>query len=282
MNDKVLNKVIELATNGALAELLDKKGEILVESVLKTNGVNTKCIIFRPDGENVAPSVNLSQFSGSDPFEIIRHIAGAINEALGCGPSTKDVGNLSDTEYIKKNARIRIVNMVSNKEFLSDIPYKNIWGDLAAYVTVAVAIDGTGEGSYAFNNKIMQASGVSFDEIYDIALSNNREDICVRSMGEIFGMLGMGELDFMKVISNSSGYYGASALLGHEKEYDGFYVIPASVHELILLPKAAVDPMQAMGLGNMIRDVNCSTLEDVDILSDHPYLIVNGVVEAVA
>lgn len=50
-------------------------------------------------------------------------------------------------------------------------------------------------------------------------------------------------------------------------------IIPSSVHELLILDtvETDVDYMSAM-----IMSVNESSLDPIDILSDHPYVLTNG------
>ena len=81
----------------------------------------------------------------------------------------------------------------------------------------------------------------------------------------------------MYVLTNSYRSYGASCML-----YDGLlmkfarhieadlYVVPSSVHEIILIP---VDgDVTKEGLDEMVRNVNSTELSKEEILSDTAYL----------
>ena len=79
----------------------------------------------------------------------------------------------------------------------------------------------------------------------------------------------------MFVLSNVKTTYGASAILDKEvmkKITDIFsevYIIPSSLHELIVLPCAP--NMDADMLTSMIQEVNSTSVAAEDLLSDHPY-----------
>lgn len=81
----------------------------------------------------------------------------------------------------------------------------------------------------------------------------------------------------MYVLTNTRRYYGAASIIYQDvMEYianffdNDYYILPSSVHELILLSKS--DDMDPSVLNEMIRDVNESQVEEEEWLSDHAYL----------
>lgn len=73
------------------------------------------------------------------------------------------------------------------------------------------------------------------------------------------------------VITNSSGYYGASAIF-----YDGvlealkdYYLVPSSVHEWLAVPKSIADKEY---LAQTIRLINRTEVSPKEVLSDFPYV----------
>lgn len=81
------------------------------------------------------------------------------------------------------------------------------------------------------------------------------------------------------VLTNSQGMYGASCIL-----YDGvleqaaeqlgsdLYVLPSSIHEVILLPAKGEGINSVKALGEMVASVNCSgNVADEEVLSDDVY-----------
>ena len=80
----------------------------------------------------------------------------------------------------------------------------------------------------------------------------------------------------MYVLSNNSRYYGAACILYKDllrkfaESYDAdIYILPSSVHEMILLPdRGGEDPVK---LAEMVRDVNDTQLSPEEVLSDSVY-----------
>ena len=73
------------------------------------------------------------------------------------------------------------------------------------------------------------------------------------------------------VVTNSSGYYGASAIF-----YDGvlealkdYYLVPSSVHEWLAVPKSIADKVY---LAQTIRLINRTEVIPKEVLSDFPYV----------
>ena len=73
------------------------------------------------------------------------------------------------------------------------------------------------------------------------------------------------------VVTNSSGYYGASAIF-----YDGvlealkdYYLVPSSVHEWLAVPKSIADKEY---LAQTIRLINRTKVLPNEVLSDFPYV----------
>ena len=79
----------------------------------------------------------------------------------------------------------------------------------------------------------------------------------------------------MYVLTNEKKTFGAACILypgvlkdfAIEKDMD-FYVIPSSVHEVILVPKKKSN---ASKLNDILNDVNKNNLDPVEMLSDHIY-----------
>ena len=80
----------------------------------------------------------------------------------------------------------------------------------------------------------------------------------------------------MYVLSNASGVLGASALFYpeiqeqiSEKIGEGYYVLPSSLHEVIVVPESA--GFDAGQLTDMVKDANSSVVAPKDVLSDSVY-----------
>ncbi|MBQ1422935.1 MAG: hypothetical protein IIY96_00685, partial [Lachnospiraceae bacterium] len=81
----------------------------------------------------------------------------------------------------------------------------------------------------------------------------------------------------MFVMTNREGYQGASCVLNQEKVgsfaemlEDDLYILPSSIHEVILLPRKLAP--EAQELERMVKSINRTELDPSDRLSDHIYL----------
>ena len=80
----------------------------------------------------------------------------------------------------------------------------------------------------------------------------------------------------MYVLTNTSGSLGAAALFypdvkekAAELLGSDYYILPSSVHEVILVPDSA--GINAKELCDMVKQANRTVVEEQDILSDNVY-----------
>lgn len=107
------------------------------------------------------------------------------------------------------------------------------------------------------------------------ALNRNPYKFKFAKMSEL---LGLGHQDDMKmyVLTNSEQTYG-SGLIVHDKVLrhildeieEDIYVLPSSIHELIVIPSSVVDDESY--LPRMVHEINQTTVEPQDRLSDDVY-----------
>ena len=81
----------------------------------------------------------------------------------------------------------------------------------------------------------------------------------------------------MYVLTNVQKSLGAACILYRDmlktcadRFGEAFYVLPSSVHEVILVPASAVENQKE--LIAMVRDINQTQVRDTEILSDNIYL----------
>lgn len=94
-------------------------------------------------------------------------------------------------------------------------------------------------------------------------------------MEELSGMPVPYDLNFIRVLSNDTKTYGASAIMYAENLPREFFMIPSSVHEVMIVP-ADYDGIDIHGLSDMVRYVNSTEVSPEDVLSDHAYHYIDG------
>lgn len=182
-------------------------------------------------------------------------------------------------EKLLSMVETRIVNYEASKEALENVPVEYI-DDLAMFIVVRVSED----AFFKVRQDMVEALGISHDELFDYAKLNKRENMEFESLNRI--VLGqihdlneteISELPFEPpyMLSNKERLFGASLIadpvvMNNVKEMIGgdFYVLPSSTHELLVLPKEGADLDM---LKTMVQEVNEHEVSEEDKLSDNVY-----------
>lgn len=135
-----------------------------------------------------------------------------------------------------------------------------------------------GGAGVMMTDRLLEASGMSLDELDRAAMENTRKtgfivmpvaDVLEAELGtrppELPGMTPL------FVITSTDRHWGAAALLfpevleeAYDLIRDNFYIIPSSIHELIAAPLDAGDPDE---LAELIGHVNDTSVDPEDRLS---------------
>lgn len=250
----------------------------------KNNGVVYKGLLFCQDDINISPTIYMEEFyksycKGEDISDIIHELL-QIYDKVKFQEPWKSISPL-EYEWVKGKIVMRLVNMKYNKEQLKDIPFIP-YLDLAVVFCVLMDASAHGIVSMMIRKEHMKMWGVTVEDLYDTALKN-APDLLPENFFELSSFIfeTTGEFNpdvknIMFVLSNKIQNYGASVILypgclekiGDMLESD-FYLIPSSVHEMLVVPKEFA--VEEKGFCQMIRHVNSVELEPDEILSDHPY-----------
>ena len=255
-----------------------------IVTVTKNNG-SYEGLTMKPKGEPVpCPVFNLTQAfkqyqNGSNLDEIFEEGAKVLTTT--CKPSI-DVSSLRSFEANKDKVFPRLVN-ISNSDYLAGKPYKAIEGtDICAVYYISL-----GDGATAtIDDNFLDLWGIDLDTLD----SKATENLCELGykiaplMSAAFGHWNtIDEIDITDdfpfyAFTTSDGCLGASVILNEDlmkkltDKLGAVYVIPSSIHEVIVLPKAVADKFDNVeGLVENIKEVN-STMETRDILSDTLYM----------
>ena len=262
--------------------------DVEVQEVTKGNDTKMVGVLIRKKGSNIAPNVYLEDFyrrylDGEDMDTLIDDICYVRIKNDTPDINTSDLTNL---DKVKDKIFARIFNKELNSEYLKDKPYKTV-EDLAVAYAVNVGDNGDGQMTMSINNGLLEQYGISIDELDKIAMDNlAKSDIVFKSMYDTLKEMipeGMEEVlppddGTMYVLTNSSRMFGAAAILDkgtmdgiRKKLNSDFVVLPSSIHEVIIL-KVTPELMSVEEIKGMIGEVNTTSLDPKEVLSDHPYL----------
>lgn len=191
----------------------------------------------------------------------------------------------SNWENVKDKVRLRAVPVTGNGELLKSIPCR-IQGDIACTYQAIIMENEDYVLGYTIDHSFMRNIPVSEKELHQIAAANSMalEPASFGNVNEILSeMTGVpaelipGEYTNkgLYVLSNEKTYRGASVIfypgmpdMIADKFPMGFYVLPSSIHEVMIFPKSGEAGELGM-LNLMVREINEAAVRPEERLSDY-------------
>ncbi len=272
----------------AVQDKLGADFQVELKEVRKNNGVMLQGIMFSREDRNVMPTIYLEPFwkayiEGMPFGDVIRDILNASGKERAAVHI--DMEFFRDFGKVKDRICCRVVGTERNGELLREIPHVEFL-DLAVCFFYAYQGDVLGEGSILIYNSHVKMWGTDTAELMRLAMDNTPRlfpwqcSTMKEVLREIMGPkqaeeLYEGEVP-MKVLSNRQHVHGASCMLYRgvmerlaEEWGADLYILPSSVHEVILLEDTG--ERSAVELRDTIRQANRTQLEPEEILSDSLY-----------
>lgn len=275
----------------AISEFYGEEVKLEIKDVTKNNGVKLTGLLITEDGKNVSPSIYLNNYfhdyeSGKEIDRIIVEII-TLYEKVRKNPKV-DMDFFKDYNSVKERICYKVINYAKNEEFLKECPHIK-YLNLAIVFYYPYSNCSLGKGTIAIRNSHKEDWKVSTDELYRQATENTKrlfpyeilgtEDLLKEFVEEEFvdeNMQLSREMRVpMYVVTNNIRHFGAAGImypgLLHQlakKEDANLFLLPSSVHEIIVLPDIGQD---AEDLQTMVREVNETQVADEEILSDSVY-----------
>ncbi|MCM1058414.1 MAG: DUF5688 family protein [Firmicutes bacterium] len=259
-----------------------------LKDVKKNNGVQMQGLLILPPDSNVVPTIYLETFYAAYedgvPFrEVLDRILEVFREET---PKERiDMNFFKSFEKVRDRICYRLINRQGNRELLDSIPYVEFL-DLAVCFYYAYSDRMLGDGSIMIYNSHLEMWGIKVKDLMCLAGENTPRLFPARltPMQEMLEeVLGTDE-DFsgqdadipLLVLTNGRRLHGAACMLypgilekvGKLKK-DSFYIIPSSVHEVLILEKTVMETPEEVK--HMIREVNSQHVSAEEILSDNLY-----------
>ncbi len=274
--------------NNFLTEVEEKLKEkmntgitIKIQKVRKNNNVIYYGLIIQKPENNIAPTIYLNAFydmyaRGMDMEDVVRCIMdtykkGEVKESI-------DMDFFCDFEAVKERIAYRLINAERNKELLEQIPHI-LFMDLAICFYYAFYQEELGEGMILIHNSHMEMWGTNHKELMKLAEENTGRMLppSIVSMKTLIREMFEESMDpGLYVLTNEKKCQGAAVLLyphvledAAEQLGGNFYVLPSSIHEVILLKEQGHEKPE--GLKEMIREANDTQVAMEEVLSDYPY-----------
>lgn len=266
-------------------------GNITINHVIKNSGCEMDGLVIMEKGKDIAPTIYLDSFyelytNGENIKNIIRQIELIYEQNKN--NVTFDVNILKHFDTIKDKIVYKVVNYRSNEKLLEQVPHKRILDLAVVFYCLLDNEYGRSATALIYNNNLKNWN-VTIDDVYKAALKNTPDLLHskISSMAALFEKCGVNvdgeEVDLkdyvpsdMYVLTNESKLNGAACILYENVLYDfaqklgaDLYILPSSVHEVILLPKLSM--FEKDELVNMVKEVNTEGVAADEVLSDHVY-----------
>ena len=271
------------------SKLNGSESEVRINKVFKVNDTELDGISIFNKNCLCSPTVYLNDFydmhqSSSLSVEEAADIIIRINRE-NKDQIPYDMKMLDDFESARKHITYKLVNTALNSLVIKDAPHREIF-DLSFLYYITVVTEGNGVYSSKITWQLMEKWNITEEILYELAEQNTRDILGVEiiNINDIIDMSSILNKDINKdissipmfIMSNRIRNCGANVMFYTDilNEFSkslnsDLYIIPSSVHEVILLPADNYHNIDYMN--KMIEQVN-DQIDLPDILSDHIYL----------
>lgn len=284
-------------TRKSVSDYLGKDVSVEIKEVTKNNGVILQGLVINSKEESLSPTIYLNGFyedlKDGRPFsDIVCAIADIYQDNRIAGKINLDF--FADYNAVKGRIFIKVINYEKNKKLLENLPCKRFL-DLAVVCYYAYMNDFLGKGSIQIEIDHLDKWGISEETLFQDAERNTAMNLGaeIKGMDEVikdmlrenFGgeagkLAEMAEQARqeapMYIMTLKGRYFGAACIYNRELlqsfaavHNTNFYILPSSIHELILLPDDGREEVKA--LKSMVEEVNADHVAPEEQLSNNVY-----------
>ena len=283
-------------------KLVGDRYNVTVNCVMKINR-ELQGLSIRNQNTEYCPSIYLEDYyqeyqSGKSVIDIAEEIV-SISRQKNLNISGI-VENLQDYEWVKPRLRVKLINYQRNVKLLKTIPHERIL-DLAIIPYIHLKKDNE-IMSIKVHYPLMDVWNITSDSLMHIAKNNTliMNPVVVEEMTHFILRMIMDDTknlevktddneeilksifhndqmqNEMYILTNKSNLDGAYAAfqtkelkdLSYRIGSDELYLLPSSIHEVIVVNAKGMDPYK---LREMVISINSTQVEDKDFLSDSIY-----------
>ena len=268
--------------------------DVIIDDVeiVKMNDQKLHGLTFRMPGSDAAPTIYVDDLyqeytEGTRLGYLAVEVANRYTESRNTPvPPAVDLS----FDNVKDRLTVRPIEKSRNRDFLRNMPHVSVGNGLAVICDINMGEDRVGDWRIAVNNSVLEQLGVDSETLFAEAMRSSmavEPPMLIDMTSALFSPEKVNLLDrsepispedkgSMFVLTNASGSLGASVLFYPEVKEKaaeiigtGYYVLPSSVHEVILVPEAP--GIQEKDLCEMVKQANRTVVESKDILSDNVY-----------
>lgn len=259
-----------------------------IRDVEKLQGESYRGLSFRSGDSPVEANLNLTgafqAYEAGRPFEdILKEVEAQLMKIVDRTPQF-DVREMSDYESMKSKLMLEVIPQKGNEDRLENIPHQKV-EDLALIYRLDMGDSIGGKMTSVITNQQLEAFGITAEQLHQDAVENApvTHPASLRSMQEVMAeMMGMEPEETMPgeptmlVATVEGSFMGASVIQypgfmeqASEKIGGDFFVLPSSIHEVLLIPDEEKTDFHE--LASMVQSINESQVAPAERLSDNVY-----------
>lgn len=265
--------------------------DISIQEATKNNDQKLYALCIQRPGERVVPRIYLESFyqrhrDGWEMDNILSVISRTYQESMAESARWQDF-RAEDYESVKDSLFITVLNKENNQEYLRGIVHKDIpETDITAILRVNCSkVQDEGNASFMVKEEMLETWGIAWEELYEQALRNTEKLFPPKMLrlGDFLCGGGEGVIedktlqeDELYFLGNDSRNFGATVMLYPsllqeigEATRSNFFILPSSIHELILIKTA--EGKNAEELQRIVMEINRSKVSPEEVLSDEVY-----------
>lgn len=254
----------------------------------KNNGVSLRGLIISDGTGAASPCIYMEDYYAAycekgDMELIVKDIICTYERS-----SSQDFQSdlIRNREQALDSVLFRLVNTKKNEGLLKGVPHNDLYGMGLTMVFYLLQTDANCRGvSVLVTNGLMKLWDSSEMELLEHARRNTplKMEYSIRSIQSIVGSYPEIKVEQENcpkifVLTNQNALYGAGCMMYDgllEKLADdmesGFYILPGSIHEVILFQASVYNKAEAAVLKEMVMEINRTELLEEEILIDAVY-----------
>lgn len=272
--------------------LLGPDTALRIQTICKNNGLKLDGLVISSPSSNLSPTIFLNYYyENPSVFPDFDAICKDIRRTYEQNRSTEviDADFFTDYELIRRHIAYRMINYEKNKELLKTVPYVR-YLDLAIVFYCLLHLTESGNATILIHKNHLDLWQITAAQLYEQACQTTPLLLPYdfRNMTSVLSELngttpasGQNMADTasfcpMYVLTNNQKLYGAGCVLypglleAISKKLDhDLFLLPSSIHEMILLP--AANRVQSFELADLVTQINRTELAVDEILSDRVY-----------
>lgn len=253
--------------------------EVFFQEIERNNQIKQDGMVIKWEGSHVSAILSLGELyeryqeSGS-----IEQTVGDALKMLEEKPKVPEENLPKTWKEVRRNIQAELVHYDWNQEILRNLPHRRFLNFAVTY-QMKVSVSEEYKAKIQVNHRLMELWGIPEEELYEAAMENLKSEAYqIQPMSKLLGTGVKFPEDMPEeyVLSNIRFCYGAAEMLREDilekfsrKIGGNFYILPSSVHELILVPESAYICTEY--LREMVKEVNESIVTKEEWLSEDIY-----------